>query len=217
VFTQRPGADALILAVPLVVPVGMRVLFGVLTRRLGARRGYLTGFAVYWSGCYLVPLALLGRRRVWALLALLIPPLGAVGTELLPTLRQADPALVTTAGVVRRSTRPARSCCGGGCSWQRSLRMWSAAGCGPPSASPSGTWHRRPCGHPGRAGHSWSGPPSSAAGSDGSRGARARCAGPCQPISSPTPAGYRPPSSGWTANRRPGNAHRLPASANASW
>jgi Type II CAAX prenyl endopeptidase Rce1-like len=112
----RRTTRALTLAIPLAVPVGMRMLFPLLARRLGARRGYQTGFAVYWSGCYLVPLALLGRRRVWALLGerarplprpgwlgalvLLIPPLGAVGTELLPALRQADPALVTTAGVV---------------------------------------------------------------------------------------------------------------------
>jgi hypothetical protein len=112
----RRTPRALTLAIPLAVPVGMRMLFPLLARRLGARRGYQTGFAVYWSGCYLVPLALLGRRRVWALLgeparplprpgwlgalALLIPPLGAVGTELVPALRQADPALVTTAGVV---------------------------------------------------------------------------------------------------------------------
>jgi hypothetical protein len=109
-------ARALTLAIPLVVPVGMRLLFPLLARRLGARRGYLAGFAVYWAGCYLVPLVLLGHRRVRALLlepagplprpgwlgamALVVPPLGAVGTELLPALRRADPALVATAGVV---------------------------------------------------------------------------------------------------------------------
>ena len=114
--TQRRAAPALTLAMPLVVPAGMRVLFPMLARRLGGRRGYLAGFAVYWAGCYLVPLALLGRRRTWALLreppgplprprwlgalALLVPPVGAVGTELLPALRGADPALVATAGAM---------------------------------------------------------------------------------------------------------------------
>jgi hypothetical protein len=114
--TARPPISGLTQAMPLVVPVGMRVLFPLLARRLGARRGYLAGFAVYWVGCYLVPLALLGRRRVRALLlepagplprprwlgamALVVPPLGAVGAELLPALRGADPALVATAGVV---------------------------------------------------------------------------------------------------------------------
>ena len=107
---------ALTLAIPLVVPAGMRALFPMLARRLGARRGYLAAFGVYWGGCYLVPVALLGRRRIWSLLgktpeslprprwlgalALLVPPLGAVGTELLPALRGADPALVATAGAV---------------------------------------------------------------------------------------------------------------------
>jgi len=109
-------ARALTLAIPLVVPAGMRVLFPMLARRLGARHGYLAGFGVYWAGCYLVPVALLGHRRVWALLgktpeslprprwlgslALLVPPLGAVGTELVPALRGADPALVAAAGAM---------------------------------------------------------------------------------------------------------------------
>ena len=113
---QRRTAPTLTLAIPLVVPAGMRVLFPMLARRLGARRGYLAGFAAYWAGCYLIPLTLLGRRRIWALLreppgplprprwlgalALLVPPLGAVGTELLPALRGADPALVATAGAM---------------------------------------------------------------------------------------------------------------------
>ena len=115
-LAQRPTTRASVLAIPLVVPVGMRVLFPMLARRLGARRGYLAGFAVYWAGCYLVPLALLGRHRIVALLrepadplprpgwlaaaALLVPPLGAAGTELLPALGQADPVLAGTAGAL---------------------------------------------------------------------------------------------------------------------
>jgi hypothetical protein len=116
VLAQRPTTRASVLAIPLVVPVGMRVLFPMLACRLGARRGYLAGFAVYWAGCYLVPLALLGRHRIVALLrepadplprpgwlaaaALLVPPLGAAGTELLPALGHADPVLAGTAGAL---------------------------------------------------------------------------------------------------------------------
>jgi membrane protease YdiL (CAAX protease family) len=104
-------------AVPVAVPAGMRVLFPVLARRLGERRGYLTGFAIYWAGCcYLLPVVLLGRQGIRALLGqrtgklpaprwlagtvLLGPPLGAVGTELLPELPAADPALLATAAAV---------------------------------------------------------------------------------------------------------------------
>jgi membrane protease YdiL (CAAX protease family) len=115
-MVRRPTTQASILAIPAVMPAGMRVLFPMLARRLGARRGYLAGFGIYWAGCYLVPLALVGRRRIAALLgrpadplprprwlgalALLVPPLGAAGTELRPALGQADPALVATAGAV---------------------------------------------------------------------------------------------------------------------
>ena len=108
----RPTATAL----PVAVPVGMRLLFPALARRLGERRGYLTGFAVYWAGCVLLPVALLGRRRVRALLrepaaplpaprplaaaALLVPPLGAAGAELLPALADADlPPVATSAAL----------------------------------------------------------------------------------------------------------------------
>ena len=113
---RRRAARPLALAIPVIVPAGMRVLFPMLARRLGARRGYLVGFAIYWAGCYLLPLTLLGRGRTWALLrqrpgplprprwlggaALWLPPLGAVGTEMLPALPGADPALVATAGAM---------------------------------------------------------------------------------------------------------------------
>jgi hypothetical protein len=189
---QRRTAQALTLLIPLAVPVGMRMLFPLLARRLGARRGYLTGFAVYWAGCYLVPLALLGRRRVWALLreppgrlprprwlgalALLIPPLGAAGTELLPALRRADPALVATAAAVA-----AVNATGEELLWRGlfvatfpddAVRgwLWPAIG--------FTVWHLAPASvrPPGRAGCFWPGPPSSAPVSGGSRGVPGRCA-----------------------------------------
>ena len=106
----------LVTTVPVVVPLTMRLLFPALARRLGTRRGYLAGFALYWTGCYLLAIGLLGRRRVQALVrhpaqplpsprwlpaaALLIPPLGATGTELLPQLRTADPAVLATAATI---------------------------------------------------------------------------------------------------------------------
>ena len=129
----RRTGRALALAIPVVVPAGMRVLFPLLVRRLGARRGYLAGFGVYWAGCYLVPAALLGRRRVWALLgktpeslprprwlgalALAVPPLGAVGTELLPALREADPGAGRDGG-----RRGGRQCHRGGAAVARAVR-----------------------------------------------------------------------------------------------
>ena len=115
-MTSEPAAQKPWQSLRTLRPVGMRVLFPMLARRLGARRGYLAGFAVYWAGCYLVPLALLGRHRIVALLrepadplprpgwlaaaALLVPPLGAAGTELLPALGHADPVLAGTAGAL---------------------------------------------------------------------------------------------------------------------
>jgi Type II CAAX prenyl endopeptidase Rce1-like len=113
---RRRVTRALVTTVPIVVPLTMRLLFPVLARRLGTRRGYLAGFAVYWAGCYSLTIGLLGRRRVQALVrhparplpsprwlaaaALLTPPVGAAGTELLPQLRTADPALLATAAAV---------------------------------------------------------------------------------------------------------------------
>lgn len=110
------GTRAVVTGLPVVVPLGMRVLFPALARRLGNRRGHLAGFALYWAGCYLVPFGLLGRGQVKTLLgqpgrplprprwlaaaALLVPPLGAVGTELVPQVRKADPVLLATAAGV---------------------------------------------------------------------------------------------------------------------
>ena len=52
--TRRPPgrlARATALALPVLVPVLMRAVFGLAYRRLGERRGYVTGFAAYWAGC----------------------------------------------------------------------------------------------------------------------------------------------------------------------
>lgn len=115
-LAQGRGTRAVVTGLPIVVPLGMRVLFPALARRLGKRRGHLAGFALYWAGCYLVPLGLLGWGQVKTLLsqpgrplpsprwlaatALLVPPLGAVGTELAPQVRKADPVLLATAAGV---------------------------------------------------------------------------------------------------------------------
>ena len=113
---RRRVTRALVTAVPVVVPLTMRLVFPGLVRRLGPRGGYLAGFALYWAGCYSLTIGLLGRRRVQALVrqpahplpsprwlpaaALLLPPLGAASTELLPQLRNADPAVLATAATV---------------------------------------------------------------------------------------------------------------------
>ena len=94
---RRRVTRALVTAVPVVVPLTMRLVFPALAHRLGTRRGYLAGFALYWAGCYLLTIGLLGHRRVQALLrqpahplpsprwlpavALLLPPLGAARTR----------------------------------------------------------------------------------------------------------------------------------------
>jgi Type II CAAX prenyl endopeptidase Rce1-like len=113
---RRRVTRALVTMVPVVVPLTMRLLFPALARRLGSRRGYLAGFGLYWAGCYSLAIGVLGRRRVQALVrhparplpsprwlpaaALLLPPLGATGIELLPQLRSADPVVLATATTV---------------------------------------------------------------------------------------------------------------------
>jgi CAAX prenyl protease-like protein len=113
---RRRVTRTLVTAVPVVMPLTMRLLFPALARRLGTRRGYLTGFALYWAGCYLLTIGLLGRHQVQALVrhparplpsprwlptaALLVPPVGAASTELLPQLRNADAAVLATAVTV---------------------------------------------------------------------------------------------------------------------
>ncbi len=100
------------LAVPVSVNLVMPVVYRRLARALGPQRGYLAGFAVYWSACVAIPVAVLGPRRTAGLLldarppsaleaaVLALPPLGGLATETLPALRSGvtvDPPLVATA------------------------------------------------------------------------------------------------------------------------
>jgi hypothetical protein len=130
------GVRAIVAAVPVVMPVGMRALFPVLARRLGPRGGHRTGFAAYWAARYLLPLGLLGRDRIRALLrqparplpgprwlgvaALLVPPLGAAATELAPSSAAPTRRCWRPRPARRSSMPPARSCCGVACSWRPS-------------------------------------------------------------------------------------------------
>jgi hypothetical protein len=65
---RRRVTRALVTTVPVVVPLTMRLVFPALARRLGTRRGYLAGFALYWAG---------GRRERIAGRPLLARPLTA--------------------------------------------------------------------------------------------------------------------------------------------
>jgi membrane protease YdiL (CAAX protease family) len=101
-----------VLAVPVAVNLVMPVIYRHLARVLGAQRGYVAGFAVYWSACVAIPVTVLGPRRTAHLLVdarppgaletagLALPPLGGLATETLPALRASvtvDLPLVATA------------------------------------------------------------------------------------------------------------------------
>lgn len=110
---MRPNARRIAtLAVPVAVNLSMPVVYRRLARALGPQRGYIGGFAVYWSACVAIPVALLGPRRTAGLLrdartpraleaaALALPPLGGLAMETLPALRggvTVDPPLLATA------------------------------------------------------------------------------------------------------------------------
>jgi len=90
---------------PAAVPAAMLPVFRYAVRRFGDRRGYQAGFAAYWAVCWGVALAVAGRHRlvelwrapgtaaqgqrplVWSVL--LVPPAGAIATELIPNARKA--------------------------------------------------------------------------------------------------------------------------------
>ncbi|TQJ69762.1 membrane protease YdiL (CAAX protease family) [Arthrobacter sp. SLBN-100] len=101
---------------PAAVPAAMLPVFTYSVRRFGQRRGYQAGFAVYWALCWSLATAVAGRRRLaelwksagspspgskvllWSVL--LIPPAGAVATELIPNARKAGlPAALAAVGI----------------------------------------------------------------------------------------------------------------------
>lgn len=159
---RRRVTRTLVPAVPVVVPLTMRLLFPALARRLGTRRGYLAGFGLYWAGCYLLTIGLLGRHQVQALVrhparplpsprwlptaALLVPPLGAASTELLPQLRTADPAVLAAAATIASVNAAAEELLWHGLFVATFPDDPLRAGCGQPSASPPGTWPPCRCG-----------------------------------------------------------------------
>jgi membrane protease YdiL (CAAX protease family) len=98
------------------IPAAMLSVFRYTVRRFGERRGYQAGFVVYWVLCCGLAAAIGPYRwliQMWrapggplptpgALLwsVLLIPPAGAVATELIPKARKAGPpAALTAAGL----------------------------------------------------------------------------------------------------------------------
>jgi hypothetical protein len=72
--------------------------------------------------------------------ALLVPPLGAAGTELLPQLRNADPAVLAIAVTVANVNAAAEELLWHSLFVATFPTTQSAAGCGQPSDSPPGTW-----------------------------------------------------------------------------
>jgi membrane protease YdiL (CAAX protease family) len=97
---------------PAAVPALMVPVFRFTVRRFGNRRGYQAGFAAYWALCWSLALVLAGRRRLvdlwhapatarqgralmWSVL--LVPPAGAIATELIPNARRAGPAAALAA------------------------------------------------------------------------------------------------------------------------
>ena len=105
---------ALALVIPVAVPLTMAGVFYASNRWLGPMPGYLVGFLVYWGvWCLAVPLLLLGPGRIrelfadrrprlgrpwWlGLLALLVPPLGAIATRFIPEVGAATGAMIGTA------------------------------------------------------------------------------------------------------------------------
>src|SRR3954468_3052269 len=102
---RRRVSSVVAASMPVAVPAAMRVLFPLLAGRMGRRRGYVAGFAAYWTVCLALPIATLGPRAAARLLTarpqplgrarwlgatiLAVPVAGAVATELVPGLRDA--------------------------------------------------------------------------------------------------------------------------------
>ena len=103
-------------ALPVAAPPAMTLLFHRLSRRYGNTRGYRAGMIAYWMLCAGLPLAIAGPRRLsrlldaprgplpqprWlAMAALVVPPAGALATELVPKLRHTTSRGVATAVAV---------------------------------------------------------------------------------------------------------------------
>ena len=103
-------------AVPVLIPPAMMVLFAQCNRRWGDRRGYRRAMLSYWAMCAVIPMVLAGPRPIAAVLrspsrplpkprwlatvALVLPPAGAIATELAPQLRRTSARTGLTAVVV---------------------------------------------------------------------------------------------------------------------
>jgi membrane protease YdiL (CAAX protease family) len=115
-MTKMDGRRLLALSLPLLVPLAMRATFAAARDRLGDRRGYVTGFGIYWASCAALTIGLIGPERARALFSdrrpclgrrallgaglLAWPPAGAIATRFLPERSAATPATVATIGVV---------------------------------------------------------------------------------------------------------------------
>jgi len=73
---EKNARRAAVLAIPVLVPVGMYVVFRWTAEALGTGAGYLTGFVVYWAVCAALPLAALGSHQVATIFAPPPEPLG---------------------------------------------------------------------------------------------------------------------------------------------
>jgi membrane protease YdiL (CAAX protease family) len=101
------------IAMPILVPAIMHLVFRSAHRRFGPRRGDQAGFAIYWATCWATTAALVGPRRLpllwqrpvvplpapkalaWA--ALTGPTVGAIATQWLPHAATAGPRAVAVA------------------------------------------------------------------------------------------------------------------------
>ncbi|MFJ6001250.1 CPBP family intramembrane glutamic endopeptidase [Arthrobacter sp. NPDC092385] len=102
--------------VPAALPAVMLPVFRYTVRRFGQERGYQAGFAVYWALCWCLALPIAGNSRLvglwragngspaqpavllWSVLV--IPPAGAVATELIPNARKTSlPIALVAVGV----------------------------------------------------------------------------------------------------------------------
>ena len=98
------------------MPLAMKRVFHVTTRRYGAERGYQAGFAVYWASCWLMAGLVAGPRRLFGVwqapeqllpaprglgaAVLVAPPLGGFATQWLPEARASGPVVVAVAASV---------------------------------------------------------------------------------------------------------------------